>query len=159
MVFSAMLNQAYTGADPDITLRYRTDGGVFNLRRLQAKTRVQTQPIREFLFADDCALGSSSERAMQDSVGSFGSACDYFCLTISTQKTEVLHQPAPHTNHTMPTIQVNGADLKNCDRCVYLGSTINNVPNIDDEVDLRISKASQSFGRLHSTVWNHRGLK
>jgi hypothetical protein len=157
MVFSAML--AHTDAPFDVSIRHRMDGGLFNLRRLQAKTKVKMQPVREFLFADDCALGSSSESTMQEAMDSFATACDNFGLTISTQKTEVMHQPAPGMLYIDPAITVNGASLKNTDKFVYLGSTINQACNIDDKVDLRISKASQSFGRLRKTVWHHRGLK
>ena len=158
MVFAAMLMDAYDNKDPDITIRYQMDGSIFNLRRLQAKTKIKNQPIREFLFADDCALGSSSEVAMQSSLDSFASACQHYGLTISTQKTEVLHQPAPRCTHPEPEIHVNDVTLKNVDKFVYLGSTINRASTIDDEVDLRISKASQSFGRLKTSVWDRRGL-
>lgn len=157
MVFSAML--AHTDSPADVNIRHRMDGGLFNLRRLQAKTKVKVQPVREFLFADDCALGTSSESAMQEAMDSFAAACDQFGLTISTQKTEVMHQPAPGMPYIDPAVDVNGACLKNCEKFTYIGSTINQACNIDDEVDLRISKASQSFGRLRKTVWHRRGLK
>ena len=159
MVFSAMLSDAYADEEPDIIIRHRMDGSVFNLRRLQAKTKIRQQPIREFLFADVCALASSSEHAMQTSLDSFASACQHYGLTISTQKTEVLHQPAPRTQPSEPELQVDNSVLKNTDKFVYLGSTINRAVTIDDEVDLRISKASQSFGRLKTSVWDRRGLK
>ena len=42
------------------TSDYRTDGRLFNLRTLQAKTKVRVDKLREFLFADDCALNAES---------------------------------------------------------------------------------------------------
>nr|VZI27641.1 unnamed protein product [Spirometra erinaceieuropaei] len=42
---------------------------------------------------------------------------------------------------------------------LYLGSTLSRNTKIDDEVANRISKASQAFDRLQSTVWNRHGLQ
>ena len=42
MMFSAMLMDAFQDSDTGFPIRYRFDGKIFNLRRLQAKTKVQT---------------------------------------------------------------------------------------------------------------------
>ena len=42
MMFSAMLCDAFQENDTGFPFRYRSDGNVFNLRRLQAKTKMQT---------------------------------------------------------------------------------------------------------------------
>ena len=42
MKFSAMLTAAFQDGDNGIPIRYRFDGKLFNLRRLQAKSKVQT---------------------------------------------------------------------------------------------------------------------
>ena len=68
---------------------------LFNLRRLQAKTKVKTDIVNEFLFADDCALNATTKANMQNIVDKLSMACDNFGLTISTKKTEVMHQLAP----------------------------------------------------------------
>jgi hypothetical protein len=104
--------------------RYRTDGKLFNLRRLQAKTKVKEKRVRDFLFADDCALNASSEEEMQRNMDRLSSACDAFGLTISTKKTEVMFQPAPHTNYSAPSITVKGQKLQAVDKFTYLGSTL-----------------------------------
>ena len=52
MMFSAM-------RDNGIPFRYRFYGKLFNLRRLQAKSKVQTEVLDEFLFADDMAKGAT----------------------------------------------------------------------------------------------------
>ena len=56
MVFAAMLHDASQDSDDGIQLKHSTDGGVFNLRRLKAKTKVKVHTRRELLFANDCAL-------------------------------------------------------------------------------------------------------
>ena len=43
-------------------------------------------------------------------------------------------------------------------RFTYLGSTLSQNVTIDDEVNVRIARASATFGRLHVNVWNRRGI-
>ena len=43
MMFSAMLMDAIQDSDTGFPIRYRFDGNISNLRRLQAKTKVQGQ--------------------------------------------------------------------------------------------------------------------
>ena len=65
MIFSAMLTDAFQDGDNSIPIEYRFDGKLFNLRRLQAKPKVQTEVLDEFLFADDTAKGAPTEETMQ----------------------------------------------------------------------------------------------
>ena len=53
MMFSAMLMYAFQDSDTGFPMRYRFDGNIFNFRRLQAKTKVQTDVLDELLYADD----------------------------------------------------------------------------------------------------------
>ena len=39
-----------------VFIRFRTDGSLFNLRRLQAHMKTKEKLIRELLFADNAAL-------------------------------------------------------------------------------------------------------
>ena len=48
----------------------RFDGKFFNLRRLQAKFKVPTEVLDEFLFADDMAKGDPTEEKKQKRCGS-----------------------------------------------------------------------------------------
>ena len=95
MVLCAMLIDAFRDCQDGFNIRYRTSGGLFNLRRFQAVSKVFETVIREFLFADDCALNATSEQKMQHEMDCFSQACSNFGLTISTSKTEVMYQPAP----------------------------------------------------------------
>nr|VZI39590.1 unnamed protein product [Spirometra erinaceieuropaei] len=91
----------------------------------------------------------------------FSPACENFGLFINTEKTVVMHQPPPNTTtpHNAPQISVNGTQLHVVDNFPYLLSTLCRSIKIDDEVARRISKASQAFGRLQTTVWNRHGLQ
>nr|VZI38073.1 unnamed protein product [Spirometra erinaceieuropaei] len=95
-------------------------------------------------------------------MGFFSAACANFGLVINTQKTVVIHQPPPNSAtvpNAQPQISVNGTQLQVVENFPYLGSTLSRNTKIDDEVANRISKASQAFGRLQSTVWNRHGLQ
>ena len=64
-MFSAMLTDAFQDGDNGIPIRYCFDGKLFNLRRLQAKSKVQTEVLDEFLFADGMAKGSLTNKKKQ----------------------------------------------------------------------------------------------
>nr|VZI44911.1 unnamed protein product [Spirometra erinaceieuropaei] len=162
LMFSAMLMDAYRDERPGIRIAYRTDGRLLNHRRMNFQSRLSTATVHELLFADDCALNTTSEEEMQRSMDLFSAACENFGLVINTQKTVVMHQPPPNsatTPNAPPQINVNGTQLQVVENFPYLGSTLYRNTKIDDEVANRISKASQAFGRLHSTVWNRHGLQ
>ncbi len=82
-MFSAMMTNAFSDSDVGIGIRYRYDGSLFNIRGLQAKIKVSTDTISDFLFADDCALNAASEADRQRGADVY----DNFGLTISTKKT------------------------------------------------------------------------
>nr|VZI27470.1 unnamed protein product [Spirometra erinaceieuropaei] len=102
LMFSAMLMDAYRDERPGIRIAYRKDSHLLNLRLINFQSRVSTTTIHEILFADDCALNTTSEEDMQRSMDLFSGACENFGLVINTQKTVVMHQPRPNTA-TPPT--------------------------------------------------------
>ena len=161
IMFSAMMQEAFSPPPPGVNITYRNDGGVFNnTTKLKAKTKTKETLVCDLLFADDCALLTHTEKDMQECVDAFSSACDNFGLTISTKKTEVLHQPAPlSTNATAPLVKVHDTPLKVVDTFTYLGSTVSTSARIDDEVTTRLGKASAAFGRLRKRVWNVSGIR
>ncbi|BHF67704.1 hypothetical protein SprV_0301073200 [Sparganum proliferum] len=166
LMFSAMLMDAYSDERPGIRIAYRTDGHLLNQRRMHFRSRVSTTTVHELLFDDHCALNTTLEEEMQRSMYLFSAACENFDLVINTQKTVVMHQPPPPNTATLPNppppspqISVNGTQLQVVENFPFLGSTLSSSIKIDDEVARRISKASQAFGRLQSTVWNRHGLQ
>ena len=86
MMFYAMLTAAFQDGDNGIPIRYHFDGKLFNLRRLQAKSKVQTEVLDEFLFANDMANGTLRKEKMQKGVDQVSGSCDRYDLTISIKK-------------------------------------------------------------------------
>ena len=81
-----MLTDAFRDCKLGIRLKFRTDGKLFNLRRLQAITKVKETVLRDFIFANDCALNADDEHEMQAEMDNFSRACNNYVLTISTKK-------------------------------------------------------------------------
>ena len=94
------------------------------------KTKVTVTTLRELLLEDDCALNSDTEAEMQQCVNRFSRACDIFGFTISTKKTEVMHQPAPRKMYHEPHIFVNDEPLKATDSFTYLGTPSREKPTL-----------------------------
>ena len=124
MTFLAMLADAFHDSDPGIDIRYRTDGKLFSMRRLQAKTKIHVDRLREFLFADDCALNAGNEADMQRSMDLISTSSNNFGLSISTKKTKVMYQPMPGKPYQEPTVKVNNQKLTAVDKFTYLGNSL-----------------------------------
>ena len=61
MMFSAMITDAFQDVDAGFPIRYRFNGKLLNLRRLQAKSKVQTNVVDKLLYEDDLAENAKSE--------------------------------------------------------------------------------------------------
>ena len=96
---------------------------------------------------------------MQGAVGRVSGACDNFQLTISTKKTEVVHQPAPGKPYSEPTITVNGQKLKVVDGFTYLGGALSGAMRIGGGVAAGAAGAGVAFGRLRTNVWERNGIR
>ncbi len=126
----------------------RLDGSL-NIRRLQARTKTKTRQICELQCADDCAVLAHSPDSMQHALNTISSLYQSFGLQVNTQKTEVMP----------PSFHINGVLLKIVDHFTYLGSTLSSCCSLDTEIHTWINKASSSFGRLRSRVFENRNLK
>ena len=159
ILFATMLQSALGHSSAGIKIRYRMDGQFFDLRRLKAKTKVSEALIRDFLYADDCALATHSEIALQELADCLSAAAKKFGLTISLAKTEVLFQSSPNSTLPPPQIHIDGTQLKTVDDFTYLGSCLSKSANLDLEISRRLAKANSSFGRLWTRVWQERGIQ
>jgi len=65
-----------------------------------------------------------------------------------------MYQPPPRKHDEGEKIRLNREILNTVKNFKYLGSTITNNNKPDQELQLRMSKASQNFGRLGERVWD-----
>ena len=132
--------------------------GNFNLRRLQAKSKVQTEVLDEFLFAGDMAKVHQQKRTCKKVWIKYPIHVTAFTISIK-RKIEVVYQPAPGKPYKEPIITVKGQRVQVVDKFTYLGITLSRVVHIDDEVNARIAKASAAFGRLRGSIWERSGIR
>ena len=147
MMFSAMLTDAFQVGDNGIPIRYRFDGKLFKLRRLQSKSKVQTE------VQMSSSLLMTWQRVLQQKRKCkivWNQVSDSYDLTINIKNTEI--SASTWKPYKEPTITVKGQRLQVVDEFTYLGSTLSRVVHIDDEVNARIAKASAAFGRLRGRV-------
>ncbi|CAH1277284.1 CYP3A43, partial [Branchiostoma lanceolatum] len=152
--FSLLLNFAFGHSTQGVHLHTRSDGKLFNLARLRAKTKVRTVLIRELLFADDAALSAHVEHELQQMLNQFAHACREFALTISIKKTVVMGQDVPKP----PVITIGSEVLEVTDHFTYLGSTVTSNLSLDKEIDRRIARAAGVMTQLGARVWDNNHL-
>ena len=144
--FALLLRHAFGTASKGICLRTRSDGRLFNLGRLRAKTKVREALIKDMLFADDAAVTTHTQQELQALMDRFSQTCKDFELKISLKKTNVLVQDTME----LPAITIDDYELDVVEQFTYLGSTITDNFSLDTEIDKRIAKA-----RLTSRVWTN----
>jgi len=162
-LFSLFLTAVLTVAElndvPGISIVSRTDGKLFNLARLKARTKVQHLTVRELLYADDAAFVAESLDDLKEMTRRFALASQRFGLQINTDKTVVMHQPSPGSPYVIPHVRVGGVVLEDVSTFTYLGSAVTNSNSVDTEIVRRIQAASAAFGRLRAKVWSRHSLR
>ena len=119
---AAFISLAAVDQAKGVGIIYRTDGELFNMRRLKAKTKVKATSIVDLQYADDCAIAAHTEADLQNTLDAFSEAYKLLGLTVNVTKTKVLFQPAHPLTATAPNIDIEGATLENVDHFAYLGS-------------------------------------
>ena len=74
-------------------IRSRSDGKLFNLAQLGARTKTRTKLITENLFADDNALIAHDPAKIQQMVNVFSETTKKLDLQVNIGKTEMMYQP------------------------------------------------------------------
>lgn len=141
-----------------VSLEYRLDGNLFNIRRLQAKTKLQSVHILELQYADDCALVAHTPEALQATITAAEKAYSRMGLSVNISKTEVLCQWSSEPPQRPPTFTIAGSPLTIVPHFKYLGSILSDDCSIDQDIQHRIKQASSSFGRMRNRVFNNNNL-
>ncbi|KYO23881.1 hypothetical protein Y1Q_0015866 [Alligator mississippiensis] len=128
------------------------DGSLFNIRGFESKRHLTLLTVWDLLFADDAAFVYNSPDELQIMMNKFSDACIKFGMAFSIKKTVVMSQG---TN--IPPKIYNEA-LDSIDHFYYLGSTFTSSLSLDRELDVKISKAFVTCGKLVSNVWNSKLL-
>ena len=153
--FSMLLKHAFGDANEGIFLRTRSDGRLFSLARLRAKTKVSLAMIRDMLFADDAGIASHTEEELQHLMNRLSAACKKFGLIISLQKTKILSQGSS----VEPSIKIDNYELDVVKDFPYLGSNISESLSLDSEINKRIGKAAGTLSKLTDRVWTNNILR
>jgi len=143
-----------TSAADGVRIKYRLDGSLFNIRRLQAVTKVTNDTIFYPKYADDAAPPSHTPDGLQRQLDAISSAHSRAGLVVNSKKTEVLYLPS---DSSLPqTFYISGDQLGLTEMFTYLGIIITSTCDLTAEIQHRVKLASASFGRLSKRVFTNR---
>ena len=103
-----------------VEIEYRLDGGLFNLRRLQAKTNTSSAMISALQYADDTAFPSLTADRLQRSLDVMSEAYLRAGLIINTMNADILSTSSPD----VPNFSISENQQKNSENCTFLGSNL-----------------------------------
>ena len=136
-----------------VGIDYRLDGGLFNLRRLQAKIKTSSM-ISALLYDDDAAFSCLLADGLQRSLDVMSETYLRAGHIINATKTEILSTSSPDA----PTFSISGNQLKNSENFTYLGSNLSFSGDLTNEIQRRINLASSAFGHLSKRVFGNQNL-
>ncbi|CAG4946438.1 unnamed protein product [Colias eurytheme] len=141
--FAVVIKDCIEMAPVGIRIRFRTDGKLFNLDRLRARTKVSHTIITEIMYADDLCFITDSSDSLQRLMTGLGESCSKFGLKINIRKTEVMSSGS--VNQPL-NICLHQDVLKPVGKFKYLGSIISSTCDLECEINARINAASAAFG-------------
>lgn len=147
-----------TEEEHGVTIDFRLNGNLFNIRQFKGKTKLTSERILELQYADDCALVAHTPYALQAALTAIESAYRKMGLSINVQKTEVLCQWGVAAPRVLPIFYISGNELSNVHNFKYLGSILSENCNLDEEIENRLRQASASFGRLKERAFFNKDL-
>ena len=137
-----------------VGIKYRLDGGLFNLPRLQAKTKTSSSVIYALSYADDEAFPSLTADGLRRSLDVMSENYLRAGLIVNTTKTEILSTPSPDA----PNFSISWNQLKISGNFTYIGSSLAFSGDLTNEIQRCIDLASSAFGRLSKRVFSNQDL-
>ena len=125
----------------DWVLKQVTSGGRSGIRW------TLTSVLEDLDYADDIALLAHRHQDMQAKTNALATTAGSLGLKINTKKTRHLRM----NSRTNESIMVNGEVVDEVDHFTYLGSKVSTSGDGEEEILVRISKASQAFASLRGT--------
>ena len=141
-----------------VAVDFRLDGNLFNIRRLQATTKLSREQILELQYADDCALVANSPEELQAILTAAVQTYSRMGMSVNINKTEVVCQWSSSTPDTPPIFTIDSQPLTITPSFKYLGSILSEDCSVDQEIQNRIKQASAAFGRLRHRVFQNNNL-
>ena len=157
LYIAAMLNEIPPDT-PSIDLRFRLDGGAFNLARLRARTKTTEFAVRELQYADDNATPGQTAEDLQSLADTYNSAYKRFGMQVNTDKTKTLTQHPPGLLLPNHNTTIDDQVLEEAEQFSYLGSILTSTATCKKDVENRIRAAHFAFGRLNCRVFNNHAL-
>jgi hypothetical protein len=158
LVAVTLLSSLNVDPQDGVQLRFRLDGNLFNLRRLQAPTKVTVIQLLDLQYADDCALVAHSPESLQRVLNVFSEAYSSVGLRINANKTKILAQPHLPLLE-LPVFSVANEEIEVVEEFKYLGSVLTSDCCADRDVQARIHLAAAAFGRFRQRVFENRDLR
>lgn len=141
-----------------LAVEYRLDGILFNLRHLQAHTKMTVTEVAQIQYADDLVLLVNSPINLQNSLNLIISAYETMGLKVNSSKGKVIVQ---NNNNIQinPAFYIHNEEIEAMDSFPYLGSILSCSSLEYVDINARINKASEAYGRLFQRVFTIRDLK
>jgi len=136
-----------------VRIKYRLDGSLLNIRRLQAVTKVTNDTIFDLQYADDGALPSHTPDGLQRKLDAISSAYSRAELVVNSKKWKVLYLPSDSS--LPPTFCISRDELGLTEQFTYLGSIITSTCDLTAEIQHRVNPASASFERLSKRIFTN----
>lgn len=155
LVAVTLISREKIDRDDAVAIKYRLDGSLFNLRRLNATTKTSVCNILDLQYADDTAIAATSDEALQINLCAYASSYHRMGLKVNTRKTEVMCQLSSTNVPQPPPLTIEGSILNNVDCFTSLGSALSSNLDLGDEIQNRLRMASSAFGRLSKRAFPH----
>ncbi|XP_068226373.1 uncharacterized protein [Palaemon carinicauda] len=139
-------------------IKYRLDGGIFELARLKSQCNTNTINLMELQYADGNAAIAHTQAELEDSVDNFHAAYMCFGLTVNKVKTEILAQQIPGTSPPVTNITMDGTAIEFVEHFPYLESILSTQSTFSKDIENRLQSGHTAYGRLSTRVFMNRDL-